>query len=348
MSCEDGYESMVEGQKPGQRLSKVTFQAIEVLAYALANLDGYLPSVASLQGDVYHQIVALVRMLADFNFAQMLQGENNPHSVWQLQCAREDEGEDVYRTFLFVQVTGSMSLAGSMFLTEPNGRSVMKGLACLHDLTGVDPAAVYWNYISSRAEALDLHVATPRTVQASSLQALANSWEDLTNQEQDSLLELFLADGHEDKAFILLYLPLFLANATANPELGLRHGLQFLVELHTKLMTHRCLNQEASTVTVDISSLASAAKSIDGARLLRLCLDCSRIVKHGTGVTVLLTAESYQFMSGQLVDEDRKLQMLELVAAQQRRLEDALMGRRQSVLVQEGQSRPDTVLSDVF
>ena len=29
-----------------------------------------------------------------------------------------------------------------------------------------------------------------------------------------------------------------------------------------------------------------------------LCLDCSRIVKHGTGVTVLLTAESYQFMSG--------------------------------------------------
>ncbi|OLP77999.1 hypothetical protein AK812_SmicGene41871 [Symbiodinium microadriaticum] len=267
---EDGYESMVEGQKPGQRLSKGTFQAIEVLAYALANLDGYLPSVASLQGEVYHQIVALVRMLADFNFAQMLQGENNPHSVWQLQCAREDEGEDVYRTFLFVQVsilcgvTGSMSLAGSMFLTEPNGRSVMKGLACLHDLTGVDPAAVYWNYISSRAEALDLHVATPRTVQASSLQALANSWEDLTNQEQDSLLELFLADGHEDKAFILLYLPLYI--------------------MDVRKAYHR---RVASTMA-----------------------------------------------RGQLVDEDRKLQMLELVAAQQRRLEDALMGRRQSVLVQ--------------
>jgi len=407
----DDYDSMVEAQKPGQRLSKVTFQAIEetlggrqmskeqltalvvllalrglgkssdfaklcppserrtpeqVLAYALANLDGYLPSVASLQGEVYHQIVALVRMLSDFNFAQMLQGENNPHSVWQLQCAREDEGEDVYRTFLFVQVsilcgvTGSMSLAGSMFLTEANGRSVMKGLACLHDLTGVDPAAVYWNYISSRAEALDLHVATPshlvlarlacltRTVQASSLQALANGWEELTNQEKDALLELFLSDGHDDKAFILLYLPLFLANATANPDLGLRHGLQFLVDLYTKLMAHRCLNQEASTVTVDISSLASAAKNVDGARLLRLCLDCSRIVKHGTGVTVLLTAESYQFMSGQLVDEDRKLQMLELVAAQQRRLEDALMGRRQSMLVKEVSLRPDTVLSDVF
>ncbi|CAE7481846.1 unnamed protein product, partial [Symbiodinium sp. CCMP2456] len=270
-----------------------------VLAYALANLDGYLPSVASLQGEVYHQIVALVRMLSDFNFAQAKM------CIGVLDCVETCAllGDNL-------KVTGSMSLAGSMFLTEPNGRSVMKGLACLHDLTGVDPAAVYWNYISSRAEALDLHVATPshlvlarlacltRTVQASSLQALASGWEDLTNQEQDALLELFLTDGHADKAFILLYLPLFLANASANPELGLRHGLQFLVELHTKLMAHRCLNQEASTVTVDISSLASAAKSIDGARLLRLCLDCARIVKHGTGVTVLLTAESYQFMSG--------------------------------------------------
>ena len=40
-------------------------------------------------------------MLYDFNFAQLLQGENNPHSVWQLQCGKEEEGEDVYQRLGF-------------------------------------------------------------------------------------------------------------------------------------------------------------------------------------------------------------------------------------------------------
>ena len=37
-------------------------------------------------------------MLGDFNFAQFLQGENNPHSVWMLQSSIEAEGTNVYKT----------------------------------------------------------------------------------------------------------------------------------------------------------------------------------------------------------------------------------------------------------
>ena len=131
---------------------------------------------------------------------------------------------------------------------------------------------------------------------------------------QDALYQVFLTDGlyqkvaleaerknpiwgHVLQAFIFLYLPLFLTNAVANQDLGLRplaarpllvitlpirsvqsvqsmqcvhpgRGLQFLVELYTKLVNHRCLNQEAFTVKVDISSLASLAKEIDDVRLL--------------------------------------------------------------------------------
>ncbi|CAE7370681.1 unnamed protein product [Symbiodinium natans] len=356
---------------------------VKVLTYAIANLDAYLPSITSLDAEVYHQMTAMVRMLYDFNFAQLLQGENNPHSVWQLQCGKEEEGEDdipfrsseypvrgplpISTSFApcllgfawhatgyhyhanLVKVTGSISLAGSLFLTELNGRSVLKGLSCLQDLSETQSQVSFAVFAMSWLPIrLGLCSQLSRTVQASSLQALVNDWEALTDQEQDALLELFLTDGHDDKAFIILYLPLFLANAMANPQLGLRCGLQFLVELYSKLLAHRCLNQDGSTVKVDISSLAASAKTIDNARLLRQCLDCSRIVKHGNGVTVLLTAESYQFMSGQLVEEDRRLNLLELVAAQQRRLEDALVGNRKQNLVRCVQPRPEKVLSDAF
>ena len=36
-------------------------------------------------------------MLDQFNFAQLLQGENNPHSVWQLQSSLQEEGEEVFQ-----------------------------------------------------------------------------------------------------------------------------------------------------------------------------------------------------------------------------------------------------------
>jgi len=337
----------------------------QVLAYATTNLDAYLPSIANLRGDAYDILAATVRMLGAFNFAQMLQGENNPHSIWQLQGSLEEEGEEVFQTFLFVQVcllcgvTGNITLRGSMFLSELNGRSVLKGLACLQNIVGVDPNKVYWSYIASRAEALELRVQTPshlvlarlacltRTVEPAALRAIASDWDHLTDSDRDALSEIFLSDGHYDKAFIFQYLPLFLTNAMANQGLGLRRGLQFLVELFAKLMNHRCLNQDGSTVTVDISSLATMAKDIDDLRLLRQCMDFSRIVKHTTGVTVLLTAESYQILSGQLVAEDRKVDLLESLTAQQRRLEDALIGRARPLTLWDESPR-DKVISDEF
>ncbi|CAE7266204.1 unnamed protein product [Symbiodinium pilosum] len=307
----------------------------QVLSYATTNLDAYLPSMACLRGDAYDYLVSTVRMLDQFNFAQLLQGENNPHSVWQLQCSLQEEGAEVFQIYLFVQVsilcgvTGAITLRGSMFLSELNGRSVLKGLASLQDVSEERPQTVYWRYIASRAQALHLEVRTPshlvlarlacltRTVEPKALQSLADDWDGLTDLEKDALYEVFLTDGLYHKAFIFLYLPLFLTNAVANQDLGLRRGLQFLVELYTKLVNHRCLNQEAFTVKVDISSLASLAKEIDDFRLLRLCLDYSRIVKHAHGVTVLLTAESYQILSGQLVAEDRSADLLERLSAQQ-------------------------------
>lgn len=315
----------------------------DVLYYAVSNLDPYLPSIASIKGEVFDMMICTVRMLGEFNFAQLLQGENNPHSVWQLQSARKEEGQEVFSIFLLVHVcilcgvTGAVTLDGSLFLTELNGRSVLKGLACLQDLSNKEPPNIYWHYIAVRAEALQLKVqeashlvlarlaCLTRTVDTESLKQLNNDWNALSDSEQNALQEIFLLDGHTHKAFMFMYLPLFLTNAMGNKGLGLRAGLQGLVELYNKLLKHQCLKEDVSTVKVDMSALANLAKGVDDYKLLRQCLDHSRIVKHVHGVTVLMTAKSYQVLSGQLVTENRSVDMLEMVVARQRQLEAAMI-----------------------
>ena len=75
-------------------------------------------------------------------------------------------------------------------------------------------------------------------------------------------------------------------NARFFPRPG--RGLQFLVELYTKLVNHRCLNQEAFTVKVDISSLAALAKEIDDVRLL------SGLAAQGSFLQLLVSSFSSQ------------------------------------------------------
>ena len=75
-------------------------------------------------------------------------------------------------------------------------------------------------------------------------------WQYLTfcTCSQDALYEIFLLDGHLQKAFLFQYLPLFLSNAVNNTDLGLRSGLVFLVELYQTLLNHRCLGPKWSTI----------------------------------------------------------------------------------------------------
>ena len=48
------------------------------------------------------------------------------------------------------------------------------------------------------------------------------------------LLDVFLLDGHEQKTFVFVYLPLFLANSIANHDVNLLGGLKFLVEIYDR------------------------------------------------------------------------------------------------------------------
>ena len=64
----------------------------QVLAYAVQNLQSYLPSLDSLKEESYGKLSSVVEILKEFNFAQFLQGENTPHYVWLLKSAQVREG----------------------------------------------------------------------------------------------------------------------------------------------------------------------------------------------------------------------------------------------------------------
>lgn len=96
---------------------------MQVLSYAVENLQAYLPSLASLKSESYehlgpiapwpsawHQLwsavgtpvspvfAVQVDILKEFNFAQFLQGENNPHSVWLLKNGLTSQGGKVLKS----------------------------------------------------------------------------------------------------------------------------------------------------------------------------------------------------------------------------------------------------------
>jgi len=331
-----------------------------ILAFAVSELAGYLPSLAALPIEGIDYVAATVRMLGQFSFPQFLQAENNPHSVWQLQMAIKDTDPVIFKLFLLTQVcvlcgvTGVVTVKGSLFLTELNGRSVLKTLRCLQSCTASGASgissnpsaqAVYWNYMAERAEALQLQIRQPghlvlarlacltRAVDPSQVRAIHQDWRSLSDLQRDALYEIFLLDGHLQKAFLFQYLPLFLSNAVNNTDLGLRSGLVFLVELYQTLLNHRCLSHFAGpTVTVDIFSVAAVTTEVEDLRTLRQCLERARIVKHLNGVTVLLTKESYQILSGQLVDHQRNSEILEALHEQQLRIEKSLMNAKNNAM----------------
>lgn len=146
----------------------------------------------------------------------------------------------------------------------------------------------------------------------------------LTQKERDVLLDVFLLDGHEQKTFVFVYLPLFLANSIANHDVNLLGGLKFLVEIYDRLLQHRCLSLAGPSVMVDLSSVALVMKDVEDIPTLRKCFDFAKLVKHENGVTILLTTNSYQVLSGQLVHHTRSVDMLEQLTAQQTKLESAI------------------------
>ena len=89
-----------------------------------------------------------------FNLAQMLQGENVPANVKQLEESVRRDGESVLRfyiLFLLGFMSGLNAGRGSKFLTARRAESFIEGVRILKYLLDATPCGIYWGASEMRA-----------------------------------------------------------------------------------------------------------------------------------------------------------------------------------------------------
>ncbi|CAK9075394.1 unnamed protein product [Durusdinium trenchii] len=234
----------------------------QAVRYILAGYPLVSPSGDALTTHVRAFVTSTLELQLDFNFAQMLQGENVPANLLQLkEFILKKSGEETlkfYVLFLLGFLSGLAGGNGSRFMNCSNARSTIPGLHILMRVLEKDPmcggllwkprallepTALYWTYIHNRAVDLgrqpsntaDLAVVRLaclcRAQKPKDLQVLQESWQQLTSAEQRSLLQHFLADGVVNQAIVFEFLPLCLERAKSNAFVTIPVLLQVLVEL---------------------------------------------------------------------------------------------------------------------
>eukprot|EP00913_Durusdinium_trenchii_P033088 g30978.t1 len=170
-----------------------------------------------------------------FNLAQMLQGENSPGNVKELRVHIEQKGDAIFRfyiLFLLGFMSGLAAGQGSRFMNAKNADATIGGIRVLQKLM----TAIYWGYLALRAEKLMLPFNSP----------------------EDLVLEL---------AFVLEFLPNCVANAKANPLIGLTCLLDVLTDLLATLRTKvATMPKQPKLLPVDLSDMGEfiSAETFDG------------------------------------------------------------------------------------
>uniref|UniRef100_A0A7S2JXJ8 Ion transport domain-containing protein n=1 Tax=Zooxanthella nutricula TaxID=1333877 RepID=A0A7S2JXJ8_9DINO len=285
----------------------------EVVLELRGVVPGTMPSWDSLGG--HDQLLTLcLNMHMSFNVAQMLQGENTPHQVAMLQNLVLKEGAFGARAFklylvAFVGVMcglGARDCSGSKFLDQKTGTPIMDGLRVLQRLQDLSPYAVYWRTIVNRARSLSLpskcapdcavaRLACLVRANATDVSALKAVWMSLAPGDRAALTDHFLADGLVEPAYVLTFLPMYLANGRANAAVGLRRALEVLVELLEFLRIGGFADdQREHTITVDLQDLAVFARTVESPAVFMAVVVHSTLVPSSAGLRVVVGTKHKQ------------------------------------------------------
>jgi len=207
----------------------------KVVLYIIENAATLVPSFTELNVAMQDLVKGALILHDKFNFGQMLQGENLPSHIADLQAYVEQHGQDTLKFYLlstlgiFSGILGPKSIAGSLFLNRANSTKVMRGIQCLEHLTTSDAGAIYWTYIVGYAESLRLPSNTPedmllarlscilRAATAEDCTLLSSVWSKLNSRDKSILADVFLADGIEHSAFFFAFLPRILKTPERTP-----------------------------------------------------------------------------------------------------------------------------------
>ncbi|CAK9078837.1 Potassium/sodium hyperpolarization-activated cyclic nucleotide-gated channel 2 [Durusdinium trenchii] len=273
-----------------------------------------VPSADSLGVDGLRGVKKALMVHETFNLAQMLQGENVPGNVSQLQdlvLSYGSEGEEVfhfYILFLLGFMSGLAAGQGSRFMNAVNAPAVISGVGMLQHLLHATPRGIYWGFISARAAALLLPQQTAedlvlmrlaclsRVQDVKSYKDLRRAWDSLGAREQTILVDHFLCDGLEDRALVLEFLPACVANAKSNSLVGLTILLEVLVDLLSNLwptISTMPAFEATQMIAVDLSDMSEFIAAVQNRFVFQTCVSRCKYHFSGDRVRVEMTGGNW-------------------------------------------------------
>jgi hypothetical protein len=273
-----------------------------------------LTSVNNFDDHMHSLLESVIIFHEKFILPQFLQAENLPYHVDSLKKCIASEGHRPFKCYLFALVAmmcgllGSRSMHGSLFMDNNNGRNVLLGIRCLQNVSKTSTHAIYWSYVALRARLLNYSVeTTSRLVLArlacltrassDSLHTLEVAWYTLSQQQQNALVDFFLADGICRKAAMFMFLPAYFEQSQKNTNIGL--GLAFavlaeLVELLNRDLLKSGAELETPAVEINLTDLASFAGKVKSATVFKLVGEHSLFVQQGNSYHHLVTGDLWR------------------------------------------------------
>ncbi|CAJ1352847.1 unnamed protein product [Effrenium voratum] len=267
-----------------------------VLMHIIDFYPNVVPTTRGLSDSAHDllKIKSLELQLA-FQFPQMLQGENVPANLSQLQLfLREKGGEQTlkfYVVFLLGFLSGLQGGRGSAFMTASNAKNILLGLHTVQHILDKKPAYLYWTYIYQRGLLLqrvarsleDLALCRLaclcRVRSSQEFQQLEESWFQLDDWQQEVLTSHFLASGINNTAIVFEFLPLCLERAKGNPQVGVPCLLEILVGLVEAVLAGSERGQKQNIMTVDLSNLGAFILLVQNRFVFQTCLARSKLRK---------------------------------------------------------------------
>lgn len=275
--------------------------------YLMDSARKVVPSVECLEGrdpsmvDLLQETVLAQEV---FKLAQMMQGENVPGNIAELRDFFMHRSTTTFRFYIFYLLgfmSGISGGRGSRFMIARNADAAISAIHLLKHLLDKSPSGIYWSYLISRARPMGLQHRTAeelalvrlaclsRVRDAPGLTALWHSWQACSSSERKLLVEHFLMDGIQERAFVLQFLPDCISCARANALLGLTVLLQVLVDLLSNLfpaVENMPVLRRRQIVTVDLSDLSAFAAAVRNRFIFRTCI--SRCKFHCTQTAILV------------------------------------------------------------
>ncbi|CAE7740577.1 eag [Symbiodinium sp. CCMP2456] len=308
--------------------------------YLMEEQKNVVPSVAKLDDDDVALVQDTLLHHETFKLAQMLQGENVPASLAELQERFSESGNGAFQfyvLFLLGFMSGIAGGLGSKFMTAKNADAVISCICMLQRLLEATPLGIYWGYLSARAGSLGLPCTTTedlalvRLACLSRLQdrdgyvALRRAWCTCSQRARMRLMSHFLADGMSDRAFVLEFLPDCISNAKGNKLVGLSAFLLVLVDLLANLaiVVDSSPNMNSrKLVNVDLSDMSAFTLAVQNCFVFRTCVSrCNFQIREET-VQVQMTSENWSRTQDPETDTTNMCHMVTEILLQQQ----AVMG----------------------